>query len=1272
MSGVLLMLPPLLGLLWAVQAERRDYQDAARAVAYRATLAGRAESELITLRLMRQFQQLSFVANGLIGSRFPQDFTFSRQKMVRRFVALEPNLFAFNIQSPDGKRIVWSTFRQSRHPIFGSIEFTPLPNHPDFFLGQDVYARRFRHRILSMRYRMHSAAGGTAYFIGSPYRIKDLLANPDPAAFAMAVRDLRDGGVVGTVAARRPAPAPDPSSGGMVVVPVPDMPLSVEVRWPNTLVWQDYRQGLSKRLAWRLSIVLLLLLSAAAVETLLRRVRRLAQRNAQAAAQEAAARTFSDALFDALGTVVLVIDGQGSIERMNDAAQQLMGPVKAEVIGVPYQWERFVPEHERARVRNAFQALREPSALPDLESHWISHTGEERLFRWVNSRLEGPDGRPSRLITVGMDITDQRKLEQELKTSSHRLQRLSDFNALAGQVNQAIAAASDEATLLATICELAVRYARLELAAIFRPGAQGRFEALAAAGEVAYLAGLALSTDPATAEGRGPTGNAWAGKKAVFVDDFEQCQALSPWRERYRRFGFSATASLPIVREGKPWGVFSIYHSERNVFDDDLRASLEELAFDISRGLEQIESRSLQDALLNNSVAGIFLVRERIIRQANVRGARMLGYEPADLVGRPARMMFVSDGEWARFQDEFAGLEAADECQVSSVRMKHKDGSVLIGDFSAVRLKGREAWSVWTIEDVTERERLGEELARQALFDQLTDLPNRRALEREFHKAMARVRRSGKMLAVVMMDLDGFKEINDTHGHDVGDAVLQTVGRRLQGALRRTDFIARLGGDEFVLLVEDCGAVGDLAEVLNKVEAAINAPIPLVHDLAVDLTVSAGICFYPEIETDNPETLLRYADQALYASKAAKADRLHFWTRYGIEGPRRETSAQALLRGGALRVFYQPVLDTDRAKIVGMEALARLQGVDGRIVSPGEFLPGLTPADLFDLSSQVLHQALSDLAQLDAVDASLWVSVNVDPRNITESCIVCLRDQIRSSRIAPSRIYLEILEGSPLEQRHLVLEHLRALKAEGVRLALDDVGSAYSSLLRLKDLPIDKIKLDQGFIRTLEDHARDLHFVASILDLANGLGVDMVVEGVETEDIFDAMCMMRVPNLQGYNIGRPMPFGELKAYLRRPPPAVHRQPTTFLGVCARQLSNHNALKRVLLNNPGLFSEALAQANHCPIHEDLHRFGVPDDHEISRLHRDYHRLMARWQNQALADPSAIALDALISVENALQGALMAEYHARKCDALGVCAAPPDVPSDQPLGEGAARA
>ncbi|MDA8095810.1 MAG: EAL domain-containing protein [Betaproteobacteria bacterium] len=1260
------MLPPLLGLLWAVQAERRDYLDAARAVAYRATLAGRAESELITLRLMRQFQQLSFVANGLIGNQFPQDFTSSRRRMVKRFVALEPNLFAFNIQSPDGKRIVWSTFRQSPHPIFASIEFSPLPDYPDFFLGQDLYARRFGHRILSMRYRMRGAAGGTAYFIGSPYRIKDLLADPDATAFALTVRDLRDGGVVGTVAANRPGHSPGTSTGGMVTVRLPDMPLAVEARWPKTMVWQDYRQGLGKRLAWRMSIVLLLWLSAAAVGTLLRRVRQLAQRNARAADEEAAARMFSDALFDGLGTPVLVIDGKGSVERMNGAAEQFMGPVKSEVIGVPYQWERFVPEDERPRVRDAFQTMRDPTALAELESHWISHTGEPRLFRWINSILNGSDGRPSRLITVGMDITDQRKLERDLKTSSHRLQRLSDFNALLGQVNQAIAVACDEATLLGTICELAVRYAHLELAVIFRPGAQGRFEALAAAGNVAYLAGLALSTDAAAAEGRGPTGNAWTGTRAVFVDDFEQNQDLSPWREHYRRFGFSAAASLPIVREGKPWGVFSIYHSERNVFDQDLRASLEELAFDISRGLEQIESRSLQDALLNNSVAGIFLVRDGIVRQVNVRGARMLGYEPADLAGRPARMMFVSDGEWARFQDEFAGLETADECHVSAVRMQHKNGSLLIGDFSAVRLKGRDGWSVWTIEDVTERERLGEELARQALFDQLTDLPNRRALEREFHKAIARARRSGTLLAVVMMDLDGFKEINDTHGHDVGDGVLQAVGRRLQATLRRTDFIARLGGDEFVLLVEDCGTAGDITEVLNKVEGAINAPIPLVHDLVVELKVSAGICFYPEMDTDNPETLLRYADQALYASKAAKADRLHFWTRYGIEGPRRETAAQALLRGGGLRVLYQPILDTNEEKIVGMEALARLQDADGRILSPGEFLPGLTPADLFELSSQVLHQALSDLEHLSEIDASLWVSVNVDPRNITESCVACLREQIRSSRIAPSRIYLEILEGSPLEQRHLVLEHLRALKAQGVRLALDDIGSAYSSLLRLKDLPIDKVKLDQGFIRTLEDHARDLHFVASILDLANGLGVAMVVEGVETEDIFDAMCMMRVPNLQGYNIGRPMPFAELKAYLRRPPPAVHRQPTTFLGVCAHQLTNHNTLKRVVLNNPGLISEVWAQANRCPIHDDLRRFGIPDDHEIARLHKDYHQVLARLQNQAMADPNEIALDALIAVEDAMQGALMAEYHARKCNALHISAAPPDVAPAQPFG------
>ncbi len=1236
---------------------------------------------------------------------------------------------------------------------------------------------------------------------------------------------------------------------------------------------------------------------------------------------------FNEKLFNAVGAVALVINDKGEIERMNEAAERFMGYDMDDVRGRPYFWTRFIPEDERPRVSGVFEAMRSRTIPRDVENHWVSRSGVKRLFRWVNTILDDDKGDPAHVIALGMDVTDQRTMEAALRDSSARLQRLSDFNALLGQINLEIAVANDEMALLQKICALAVRYAHVELAVIAVPGPDNRFTFPAAAGDVSYLDGVAISTDPALPEGCGPSGAAWRTAKAVFVDDFDTYPPLSPWRERYRAHGFNATASLPIFRNGEMWAVFSIYHADANVFDRDLHVLLEELSQNITRGLEAIESRGLETALFHNTAVMTILAKDRVIQRANARGAEMLGWLPEELAGQPTSILYADGEEWRRVGEAYAGIESCGRVRVASVRMRHKDGGIRIGDFSGLPLEGRDGWTVWTIEDVTVREnlsdfntllahvnqevsaaideaaflrricdlavryghvelaaiarpdrdgwfdfvtaagktaylaglristdsaipeglgvtgtvwrekralfrgdlmanpatapwldrlrehgfvsnaslpifrhgeiwgvvsfyhsqrdvfdhalralleelaldisrglemiesrnlrdalfnnsavmtllvkgrtieqvngrgaemlgrhpaemrglpirilcadneewrrveraygeidakgetlvvsvqmrrrdsgivigdfhvtalagqpdwtvwtvedvtrrhQLNQELSRQALFDRLTGLPNRRALDSEFDKAVARANRSGKVLAVVMMDLDGFKPVNDTHGHDIGDAVLRAVGQRFQNTLRRTDFVARLGGDEFVLLVEDCDGLDEVAAVLNKVEAAIAAPIPLLETLTVKVEVSAGLCLYPETDTDNPEALLRYADQALYASKALKGQRRRFWMRYGEDAPRRETAAQALLLGSGLRIFYQPILDTGKGAIVGVEALARLEDGSGRIISPAEFVPGLAIDDLFDLSCRVLRQALTDLEKLDEAGYRLWVSINLDPRNVSDRCVARLQEIIGGTTIAPERIYLEILEGSAFDHHFRTLEHLDALKKEGVRLAIDDVGSAYSSLLRLKTLPVDKIKLDQGFVRTLEQRAEDLHFVAAILDLAEGLGVELVVEGVESEDIFDALCVMGVPALQGYEIGRPMPFAELVAFVGRPPPAIHRRPKSLLGVYARHLVNHNSLKRVALLTPRLLSRTLSETGHCMVEEDLRDMGLAGDHPLFALHTAYHAAIDRVRDEAMAGTETVTLDDLILAENAFLNAIMDTYREK---------------------------
>ena len=516
--------------------------------------------------------------------------------------------------------------------------------------------------------------------------------------------------------------------------------------------------------------------------------------------------------------------------------------------------------------------------------------------------------------------------------------------------------------------------------------------------------------------------------------------------------------------------------------------------------------------------------------------------------------------------------------------------------------------------DITERRAEHARLQQMALYDSLSGLANRRLLESHLEQSMARAQRSQRLLAVCLLDLDNFKPVNDIYGHDAGDEVLVEIGRRLTEVVRKADFVARWGGDEFVLLIEDITNLLGLSQVLSKVGKSITEPIRLSNGQTVEVGVSMGVCIYPFGEEETCAPLLRQADQALYESKVHKTDRKRFWVLCGEDARKRvQTPAQRHMDEGRVEVWYQPILDHRSCRIIGMEALARMRDEDGRLIVPGEFLPQLAASDIFSLSCRVLSQAVADLAVLDTQRDNalvLWVSVNVDPSSIDIRFVNFLQEILSQGAVDPARITLEILEGADFLERNATLEVLQHLKSFGVRLALDDMGSAYSSLLRLKDLPVDEIKLDQSFIRTLGEHPQDLHFVAAVQDLASGLGVDLVVEGVETDEILDAMIVMDVGLIQGYGIARPMSIGELPDFLSHPPIESRPHPTCLLGLYAAHLIRHNTLKKAIRQNPTLVNRAiLADASSCPISGHLRRLGFKEDSTLDDLHREYHRAIA---------------------------------------------------------------
>lgn len=537
-----------------------------------------------------------------------------------------------------------------------------------------------------------------------------------------------------------------------------------------------------------------------------------------------------------------------------------------------------------------------------------------------------------------------------------------------------------------------------------------------------------------------------------------------------------------------------------------------------------------------------------------------------------------------------------------------------------------------------------------ARHDALTDILNRRGLTERLDDALARARRHKRMLAVAVMDLDSFKVVNDLHGHPVGDLLLRTVAERLQTTLRQTDAVGRLGGDEFVLILEDLEQEGDLAVTLSRVLAAVQNPIHLTNGRTLSVRCSIGVTMFPQDDSP-PERLLRHADRALYTLKENKGESAQRWMLFQADADEKKIVHQktvvSLFRAGMVRLHYQPIIDLQTGRVTGVEALTRIVDKDNELLFPSDFLPELSAADLVSLTSMVLSQSVKDLRRADSAGHVLNVGINFEPSTLADAKAMShLRREIADSGLEPSRIVLEFLERADTLSVAGSQQALRDLKTCGARIALDDVGSAYSSLLRVKELPVDIIKLDRSFLSGLEHHPKELRFLMNMAHLAKALGLELVAEGIESPSSADALAALGVHYAQGYWIGRPMPIEELLLWLERHVPAAWTHPTSTLGEVALQLRNLDATGRIMEQRPS-FLQHLVSGN-AELDENantriLERPAVGG--KLARAYEKWHATMAELAAQPEGHARTRAFQAARTVyeEEMFEAALAAEMY-----------------------------
>jgi diguanylate cyclase (GGDEF)-like protein/PAS domain S-box-containing protein len=547
---------------------------------------------------------------------------------------------------------------------------------------------------------------------------------------------------------------------------------------------------------------------------------------------------------------------------------------------------------------------------------------------------------------------------------------------------------------------------------------------------------------------------------------------------------------------------------------------------------KQLELAQMQAAVVfAHSYEGIIVANaEQVVIQVNPGYTRITGFSEKDTVGRSLRDLSCEQHDLSTYNDFFAHPGKSDFWS-GEVSHRRQSGESLIAlqSLSLVRDgQGNIQHYVSVFADISQLKAHEAELDRVANYDSLTQLPNRRLLADRLSQAIRRSERSGKLTAVCFLDLDGFKAINDQHGHAVGDAVLISTATHLGSVLRAGDTLARLGGDEFVLLLTDVSNPHECALILERMLQAVSLPIT-THNTVLTASASIGVTLFPDDNAD-PDTLLRHADQAMYLAKQAGKNRYQLFDPDIDRRAQQRRSFLGELYAALLReefvLYYQPKVDLISGEVLGVEALIRWNNPRAGLQQPCEFLPQMAGSDLErPFGVWVIETALRQAQRWLAAGQRIKISVNISATHLLQSdfCDSLARALAHHPDIAPEDLELEVLETAAIGDMQQAVAILTACRALGVRFSLDDFGTGYSSLTYLRKLPVHTLKIDQSFVRDMLSDPDDLGIVRGVIELAGAFQREVIAEGVETLEHGTRLREMGCHIGQGYGIARPMP-----------------------------------------------------------------------------------------------------------------------------------------------------
>jgi diguanylate cyclase (GGDEF)-like protein/PAS domain S-box-containing protein len=788
-------------------------------------------------------------------------------------------------------------------------------------------------------------------------------------------------------------------------------------------------------------------------------------------------------ILETMKSAVILVDMEGKIRVINRAATLMLGYLPEDLIGEGMR-RIFDPDENTStrRILNSTGVLEQQMA-------WVSANGSRVDVLTSSSFVRGADGAPVGVVYVASDYTERKRSEQALRESEHRYRTLFDANPLPMWVY-------DFASLhFVAVNDAAVQhygYSRDEFL-------QMKITDIRPQEDVPQI----LALLPLLAERGGPTTFRHMKKDGTIID-----VEISSFE-----FQLSAKRMRLVIAHD----VTEQRRAEQRLRDSEARYRL----------------------LFERNLAGVYrtTVEGRVL-DCNEAFARIFGFDSREeMLKQSARALYFDSEERDRV---IAMLRDQKSITNHEARMRRRnDTAVWVLENMTLLEGGSEPGVIeGTIIDITERKYAQEQVEYQAYHDVLTALPNRSLFRDRLNLALAHARRNSRTVAVMFLDLDEFKAVNDSLGHTVGDRLLQAVASRLIASVRSEDTVARMGGDEFTILLPDVGDGRGASTVARKVLESVAEPV-LIDEHMLRITPSVGIALFPGDGFD-PETLLRNADRAMYRAKQLGRNNYQYATpppfddRYSIQ--------RRLGEGLASKQFvlhYQPVVEIATGKASTVEALLRWNDPERGLQQPESFLDAAEEADLMSpIGEWVMQTACAQARKWhDLGFPDLRIAVNLSARQFRQRDLSDVVARIlREAGLAGESLQLEIGESAAMNNPELSMITMHKLKDLGVRIAIDDFGTGYSSFRYLRKLPIDSVKIDREFVRNVATDQADRAAMSAVISMARALGLPVVAEGVETKEQLEFLRREGCAEVQGFLHSRPVPAEQLQlAAFARPP-----------------------------------------------------------------------------------------------------------------------------------------